>query len=256
MQEIADFVHEQAVKLTESKIGYIAFMSEDENKLIMHTWSNSVMGECTVPDKKFVYSMDTVGLWGEPIRQRKPYIANDYRAPDLLKKGYPAGHVGVFNYMGIPVFEGEKIVATAGVGNKDGLWGVMQRRKTTESLREYAEELEKSNEMKDLFTDILRHDLLNPAGVVKGYTDLLLESETDERRLIFLESLEESNDKLIDIIKNAASFAKLDNMEDMMLSKLDIAPMLKKLIENFKFQIDEKQMLVDDRISDDKYVNY
>jgi signal transduction histidine kinase len=30
--------------------------------------------------------------------------------------------------------------------------------------------------MKDLFTDILRHDLLGPASVVKGYTELLLDT--------------------------------------------------------------------------------
>jgi PAS domain S-box-containing protein len=270
MQEITDFVHEQAILLTQSKIGYIAFMSKDESKLIMHTWSDSVMNECTVPDKQVVYSMDTVGLWGEPIRQRKPCIINDYLAPDPLIKGYPVGHVEVYNYLGIPVFDGDRIVATAGVGNKKenyddsdvrqltllmkGLWRFMQRREAIENLRKYAEELERSNEMKDIFTDILRHDLLNPAAVVKGYTDLLIDSENDEGRLIFLQNIEKSNDKLIEMIKSAASFAKLDNIEDRELGEMDIASMLTKIVDGFKFQMDEKQMLVENNISDVKFM--
>ncbi|WP_406661948.1 GAF domain-containing protein [Methanolobus sp. ZRKC3] len=262
MQQITDFVHEQAVRLTQSKIGYIAFLSDDESNLIMHTWSDSVMNECTVPDKKFVYPVEAIGLWGEPIRQRKPCIINDYPAQNPLKKGYPSGHVEVYNYLGIPVFDGERIVATVGVGNKDGdydrtdarqltllmqgLWNLIQRREDIENLREYAEELERSNEMKDLFTDILRHDLLNPAGIIKGYTDVLLESEDDEERMGMLKTIDRNNSKLIDIIRSAASFAKLDTIDSIEFNDMDIALMLRRIVENLKPLSDEKQMFVED----------
>ncbi|MCD4807440.1 MAG: GAF domain-containing protein [Methanococcoides sp.] len=258
MQQIADFVHEQAVRLTQSTIGYIAFLNEDESLLTMHTWSNSVMHECTIPDKKFVYPVEKIGLWGEPIRQRKPIIVNDYIAPDPLKKGFPPGHVEMFNYLTIPVFEGERIVATAGVGNKDGdydrsdvrqltllmqgLWNLMQRRESIENLRDHADQLKKSNEMKDLFTDILRHDLLNPAGIIKGYTDILLESEEDEERMKILQTIDRNNEKLIEMIKSAASFAKLDTIENIEFKDMDIALMLKKIVESLKLQIDERGM--------------
>ena len=39
LKEITDFALEQAVALTESKIGYVAFMNEDETVLTMHSWS-------------------------------------------------------------------------------------------------------------------------------------------------------------------------------------------------------------------------
>ncbi len=41
MQEITDFALEEAVRLTESKIGYLAFTNEDESVLTMHSWSTS-----------------------------------------------------------------------------------------------------------------------------------------------------------------------------------------------------------------------
>ena len=261
MQQITDFVHEEAVRLTQSSIGYLAFLNEDETILTMHTWSNSVMKECTVPDKKFVYKVATTGLWGEPIRQRKPVIINDYMAPNPLKKGYPEGHVELTRCMSVPVFEGERIVATAGVGNKDedydmsdvrqltllmqGLWRLIQRRNALEELRMYAEELEHSNELKEIFTDIMRHDLLNPVGIVKGYTDVLLEMEEDEEKNKILQRMDENNRKLVDMIENAARFSKLDSVGEIEFNEMDIVSIFRKVIESFGPQIEEKKMSVD-----------
>ena len=46
-------------------------------------------------------------------------ITNDYAAPNPYKKGYPEGHVEIRRHLNIPVFDGDRIVAVAGVGNKD-----------------------------------------------------------------------------------------------------------------------------------------
>jgi PAS domain S-box-containing protein len=158
MQEITDFTLEQAVRLTESEIGYLAFMNEDETVLTMHSWSRTAMEQCAIIDKPIVYPVETTGLWGEAVRQRKPVITNDYSAPNPMKKGYPKGHVRVIRHMNIPVFDGEKIVAVAGVGNKpapyeesdvqqltllmQGMWRLIQRRRADEALQKSHEELE------------------------------------------------------------------------------------------------------------------
>ena len=116
--EIANHAMESAIRLTGSTIGYIAFANEDETVLTMHYWSNSAMQQCAMIDKPIVYPVKDTGLWGEAIRQRKPVITNDYAAPNPLKKGTPSGHVQLTRHMNIPVFDGGKIVAVAGVGNK------------------------------------------------------------------------------------------------------------------------------------------
>ena len=95
LQEITDFALEEAVRLTQSKIGYLAFMNEDESVLTMHSWSKTAMAQCAMIDKPIVYPVETTGLWGEAVRQRQPVITNDYAAPNPLKKGYPEGHVPV-----------------------------------------------------------------------------------------------------------------------------------------------------------------
>ena len=158
MREITDFALEEAVRLTESEIGYLAFMNEEETVLTMYSWSKTAMEQCAVIDTPIVYPVETTGLWGEAVRQRKPVITNDYAASSPLKKGYPEGHVPVVRHMNVPVFDGQRIVAVAGVGNKSepyedadvrqltllmqGMWRLIQRLRTEQALRESHEELE------------------------------------------------------------------------------------------------------------------
>jgi signal transduction histidine kinase len=158
LQQITDFALEEAVRLTRSTIGYLAFLNEDESILTMHSWSKSAMKECAIHDKPIVYPVASTGLWGEAVRQRQPVITNDYSAASPLKKGCPEGHVLMERHMNTPVFDGSRIVIVAGVGNKadnydngdvqqltllmEGMWRLLAQRKATEEIRILNAELE------------------------------------------------------------------------------------------------------------------
>ncbi|WP_051185198.1 PAS domain S-box protein [Desulfatiglans anilini] len=158
MQEIAGFALDQAVSLTKSKMGYVGFVDADGRTLTIHAWSAAVARECTIEAKPTVFAPETMGLWGEALRQRKPVITNDYRAPNPWKKGYPPGHPRLIRHMNIPVFEGDRIVALAGVANKaddydgsdvrqitllmQGMWRLLERRRAEEELRRHRDHLE------------------------------------------------------------------------------------------------------------------
>jgi PAS domain S-box-containing protein len=153
--EITDFALEEAVRLTQSTIGYLAFLNEDESVLTMHSWSKSAMAECAIIDKPIIYPVVTTGLWGEAVRQRRPVFTNDYGTANPLKKGYPEGHVAVKRHMNVPVFDGTRIVIVAGVGNKaeeynesdakqllllmEGMWRLTERKRAEEALQESEE---------------------------------------------------------------------------------------------------------------------
>jgi PAS domain S-box-containing protein len=175
LQEITDFALEEGVRLTGSTIGYLAFLNEDETVMTMHSWSKSAMQECAIVDKPIIYPVADTGLWGEAVRQRKPVIANDYPAPNPLKRGHPQGHVKVLRHMNVPIFDGERIVAVAGVGNKteeydendvrqltllmQGMWRNIQRQRTDEELTQYREHLEelvaeRTRRLSQLFKEI------------------------------------------------------------------------------------------------------
>jgi PAS domain S-box-containing protein len=188
---LTEFTLEKAIELTQSTIGYLAFLNEDETVLTMYSWSRQAMQECMIQEKPLVYPVETTGLWGEAVRQRKPVITNDYQATNLFKKGYPEGHVHVNRHMNIPLLDGEKIVIVAGVGNKaqpydesdirqltllmDGMWKIMKRKQTEDALRESEE---KYHSLMDNASDaILLADMdgnllevNKKAGELLGYT--------------------------------------------------------------------------------------
>lgn len=155
LKKITDFALEEAVRITGSTIGYLAFLNEDETILTMHSWSKNAMSACYLEQKPLVYQVAATGLWGEAVRQRRPVITNEYHAPNPSKKGYPDGHVPITRHFNIPVFAGAHIVLIAGVGNKEddydesdvkqltllmeGMWMLIERKQKEEKLRESEE---------------------------------------------------------------------------------------------------------------------
>lgn len=145
------FVLEEAVKLMESELGFIFYYSEESKQLTLSSWSKKALEICTIPVPQTVYELEKTGIWGEPVRQRKPIIINNYHTLDPLKKGYPTGHPELNKLLEIPVFIDNKIVAVVGVANKavdysdfdvdqltllmEMVWKAIERKKVIENLR-------------------------------------------------------------------------------------------------------------------------
>lgn len=107
--------------------------------------------------------------------------------------------------------------------------------------------LRNTNNLKDLFTDILRHDLLNPVTIIKGYSDVLLKMEDDEKKINTLETIKRNTNKLINMIENASKLTKLNTVEELDFKRLDIKSIFEEVINNYQPTLDEKQMDVDFR---------
>ncbi|MFH0824558.1 MAG: PAS domain S-box protein, partial [Pseudomonadota bacterium] len=153
--ELAAFAMEEAVRLTGSSIGYVAFADEDEEVLTMHAWSQEAMRGCSMEETPLRYLVKETGLWGEAVRQRRPVITNDYSVPNPAKKGYPKGHVEILRHMNVPILDDGRIVIVAGVGNKrtdydendvrqlrllmEGVRRIVRRKSAEEKLQESEE---------------------------------------------------------------------------------------------------------------------
>lgn len=119
---------------------------------------------------------------------------------------------------------------------------ITQRKLSEDHLKQYADKLQRSNEMKELFTDILRHDLLNPAGNIKGFTELLLEIENNEKKRSMLERIQKNDDKLIDMIDTAAKFAKLESQDELEFSIMDLGILLRNVTESLRPMTESRKM--------------
>ncbi|MBC7085507.1 MAG: PAS domain S-box protein [Methanomethylovorans sp.] len=114
---------------------------------------------------------------------------------------------------------------------------ITSRKEAESKLQEYAHNLKHSNELKDLFIDIMSHDILNPAGVARGFTEILQATETDQAKLHKLSIIEKSISKIIDTITSAANLARLENVEEIEFIDLDLNSMILEALDAYKYEI-------------------
>jgi PAS domain S-box-containing protein len=157
-KEITEFVLEEAVRLTQSTLGFLAFVNEDTGDISIDAWSKQTMDECRVHDKNLLFRIEKAGVWAESIRQRRTIIINDFSACTLPQKGVPVGHVGIERLANTPYLVQGKCVALLAVANKkdpyndadvrqlslmiEGLWRLLQRRNSEIALQEAKNQLE------------------------------------------------------------------------------------------------------------------
>lgn len=188
--QILDFVNEAILKTAQSKFAFVGLMDDSESVMTIHAWSKDTMAQCAIDEKPIYFPIAESGFWGNCIRERKPIIINDYDASYPNKKGYPAGHVSIRRFMGVPIFDGDKIVAVAAVANKKAdyvdsdvtaitallhkAWEILRRKQAEEKLqaaeKRYRALIEKSSDVIALFDSNGRFLYESPAATqILGY---------------------------------------------------------------------------------------
>lgn len=109
---------------------------------------------------------------------------------------------------------------------------ITERKHTEEAIRRYNKELVESNRMKELFTDIMHHDLLNPLNVANGYVELFLEDEKNPRKKSHLETIKRNLIKGMELIDNATKLSKLKSLESIGFEDMDLKIIVTEVIEN------------------------
>lgn len=209
LPEIASFTLEQAIALTNSKIGFVGFLNEDESVYTLHAVSKDVVKECNVTGDPIQWHVVDAGIWADAIRKRRTLFINDYSEPHPRKKGLPLGHPYVERFMVVPILEGERIVAIAGVGNKasdydrsderqivllvSGMWGYVQRNRAREELEQAYDELEERVQQRTAELSVsnaaLREEIAQRQRAEQERERLLVENR---RQRAFLERLIEA----------------------------------------------------------------
>ncbi len=109
----------------------------------------------------------------------------------------------------------------------------LSKRKTLEqNLRKQSKVLKKSNELKDLFSDILRHDLMNPIGVMKNYIDLMPAEDMTPFIEQSIDGLSRNVRKSIEMIETAARFAKIEDETQIEVEEKDIPAILGYVVKD------------------------
>jgi GAF domain-containing protein len=164
--EVIDLYLEEAIQLTGSTIGFYHFVTEDQRRVRLHTWSRATAEVCqviegrpAVPERGAEYPTEEAGVWLDAMRLGHPVIHNDYPTmPD--RRGLPEGHVAVTRELVVPVIEDGRVAVLAGVGNSpapytdtdaarlallaENAWLIVQRKRAEEQRELLIAELEQA----------------------------------------------------------------------------------------------------------------
>lgn len=150
---------EAVERITNSHMGFLHFVNEDQETLELITWTRNTLQGCTAAHDSH-YPISSAGVWADCFRQRGPVVVNDYEALPH-KHGLPAGHATLKRFVSVPVIEGDRVCMMLGVGNKDtpytttdvdtlqllgnDLWRMAQRKRVEQALQQRLHELEAAN---------------------------------------------------------------------------------------------------------------
>lgn len=118
---------------------------------------------------------------------------------------------------------------------------VEERKQAEEALKRYAEKLEHSNRLKNLFTDIMRHDLMNPISGAKGYLYLIKSGRAGEE---IINRVEYNIQKAANMIQKAYVLAKLEDTSQLEKTWLDLNSLFSRVIEDLDSVIKSKNISV------------
>jgi len=263
IQELLDYALSEAIKLTHSKIGYIYFYNEKTMQFSLNTWSKEVMQECKVMNPQTVYDLDKTGCWGEAVRQRKPILINDFEALNPHAKGTtPKGHVKLTKFLTIPVIFDNKIVAVAGVANKetdydnsdirqltllmDNVWKISERIILIENLKEAKQRAEESDKLKTSFLHNLSHEIRTPMNAITGFSQMLNKEGLSKEKIdSFISIIQSSSNQLLAIVNDVLTISSLETKQEKAVKETaDINLILMDLLGEFRPKAAQKSISI------------
>jgi PAS domain S-box-containing protein len=118
--------------------------------LTMHSWQKGAPEQGLPGSHPMSYLVENIGLWGDAVRQRRPIIINRKVSAMYGEKDFPDGFAHINRQMHVPVVEGGRVIAVAGVGSKaeeydeadvrqftllmNGMWWQIKRKRAEEAL--------------------------------------------------------------------------------------------------------------------------
>lgn len=129
---------------------------------------------------------------------------------------------------------------------------ITRRKEDEKKLKEYTIELENSNRIKDLFSDIISHDLLNPIGIARSSAEILLDEDENnaELNIIF-----KNIDRTVDLIENATIISRLESSKVMDKADLELKSVIEKAISDLSPLFKNHGMEISNNITNNLNVN-
>jgi signal transduction histidine kinase len=108
-------------------------------------------------------------------------------------------------------------------------------------LAEQSSQLQAANQLKDLFTEILRHDLLNAVSVIHGMAGMMNDFPHSEGEQAMLTAIFRNAEKVVEIIRSASLYSKLENPGELERKRMDVGSLLRNACEQLRPLVAERE---------------
>lgn len=125
---------------------------------------------------------------------------------------------------------------------------VTEERRVQNLLQDRSDNLEFSNNLKELLFDVMKYDLLTPAESVISFVDSLLEIEENTYKEQMLENIKITIENMGEKVKEISSYTRMNSYSDLDTRKQNIAAVLNDIIDFSGFESLIKNVEVDAKL--------
>jgi signal transduction histidine kinase len=109
-------------------------------------------------------------------------------------------------------------------------------------LEKQKTKLEQSNRLKEIFADIMGHDLVNSIGIIKNFGELLSDEEDGPTIKEGINTMTRNANKALEMIEYTSHLARIEDTKEIVFEKRDLGSILGEVVEGVQSHAIEKEV--------------